>query len=44
MSWMGTKEKQRREGRREEAEVARIQNERNLETDEIGREISSIRK
>ena len=26
ISWMGTKEKRRREGRREEAEVARIQN------------------
>ena len=26
MSWIGTKEKRRREGRREEAEVARIQN------------------
>ena len=26
MSWMGTKDKERREGRREEAEVARIKN------------------
>ena len=26
MSWIGTKEKRRREGRREEAEFARIQN------------------
>ena len=30
MGWIGTKEKRRREGRREEAEVARIQNRKDV--------------